>query len=187
MSAVVSFLECYEHTFSLESLEEGDDIYPEDQRKLMKFLLDNKDKKEITEPEEIFEFSEGQTLGDILDEYLENNIFPLPDYSAEELESTDFTQSVSVSLKFRMDVDLFESYSYGAGFWDQGDCPSEDEDAFTEFIEEYIEDVDIADEYLASDCIEEHHDPLSIGFCDIADMIQWRYLGHLYYEFEQED
>lgn len=185
-----SFIEGYEHSFSLKALEEGElDEWVGDTeyKNLMKFLIDNQDKKDVTEPKEPIEFLPGERIGDAVSKYLDIHIYPLPEYTEEELQKTNFEQTVSVSIKLLMKVDMLEDYAWsGAGYWDQGGCPTDDEEEFQEYVEENTKDIEILDEFVASDCIDEQDDPLETRFSPIADMIQWRTLSHMHYEFEEE-
>lgn len=178
MSTTLVFLEHYTQDFTLDTISDKD---------IMKFLIDNADKDEIKEPKEHFLFKDGMHIEDIIEEYLENHIHPVPDYTEEELEKTDFTKSVSVTLTLELPIDLCEDYgSCGASFWDQGDCEEKDHDKFMKYIEKYVKELNLqkgeyADEDLGDDCLYQDGD-----FVPVADMIQWNYLSHLYTEFIEE-
>lgn len=180
MSTDLVFLEHYTQEFHKDNVNNN---------YILKFLIDNQTKQEITNPEDWFDFTEGMHIEDIVEQYLDNHIYPVPDYTDDELAKTDFTKSVSVTLTLRLRIELTESYSLlsGASFWQQGECPHEDHEAFLDYIRARVKQMDLQeDEYaeadLASDMLHEDG-----WFVSVADKIQWRYLGELYSEFCEKE
>jgi hypothetical protein len=194
MSIELTFLEHFMYIFTLENLEDGElEDYEEDEynyRAIMKYLLDNKENKVIVEQDDAWNLTEGCALGNVVIGFLENKILPvLPEYSEEQLASVDKNAEVEITFLLKGIVDMSKDANYtnnGSSFWDMGDCPDEDHDEFEEFVRDKTKDYkkdEIVEEDIANDITNEGE--LSYEYSGIADIIQWRYLNRMYYEFQE--
>jgi hypothetical protein len=195
MSIELTFLEHFLYTFTLNNLEEGDlEDYEEDEydyRSIMKYLIENKENTKIVEQDDAWNLTKGYALGNVVVGFLEKIILPnLPEYTEDELNAMDKDAEVDITFLLKGIVDMSMDANYtnnGSSFWDMGDCPSEDQEDFETFIREKTKDFEpneVVEEDIANDIVNEGE--LSYEYSGIADIIQWRYLSNLYYEFLED-